>query len=58
MAGEGALHVTDGSPEPLGVSLTKDGINVAVHSDHATHIEFCLFDADGQVEIALSLIHI
>ena len=52
MAGEGALHVTEGSPEPLGVSLTKDGINVAVHSDHATHIEFCLFDADGQVEIA------
>ncbi|MDE1150281.1 MAG: glycogen debranching protein GlgX [Azospirillaceae bacterium] len=39
-----------GSPEPLGVTLTADGVNVAVHSAHATAIEFCLFD--GETEVA------
>ncbi len=42
---------TEGSPEPLGVSLTGDGINVAVYSAHAQAIEFCLFDETGQVEV-------
>ncbi len=32
-----------GAPEPLGVSLHADGINVAVHAPHAEAIEFCLF---------------
>ena len=45
-----------GSPEPLGVTLTSGGINVAVFSVHATSIELCLFDAQGgreQERIAL-----
>jgi len=37
-----------GSPEPLGVTLTPNGVNVAVFSAHATSIEFCLFDEAGE----------
>jgi glycogen debranching enzyme GlgX/4-alpha-glucanotransferase len=43
--------VTCGMPEPLGVSLTATGVNVAVFSAHATAIEFCLFDAAGMREL-------
>ena len=39
--------VTEGTPEPLGVSPAGDGVNVAVFSAHASAIEFCLFDAAG-----------
>ncbi|TWB48263.1 glycogen debranching protein GlgX [Nitrospirillum viridazoti] len=39
-----------GTPEPLGVTLTAHGINVAVHSAHATAIELCLFDAGTEGE--------
>jgi glycogen debranching enzyme GlgX/4-alpha-glucanotransferase len=42
----------EGLPEPLGVSLAGDGVNVAVYSAHAQAIEFCLFDAAGQTEVA------
>jgi isoamylase len=34
-------------PYPLGVSLTERGANVAVYSETADAVEFCLFDADG-----------
>ena len=44
-------RVTEGSPEPLGLTLDARGANVAVFSAHATAIELCLFDADGQTEI-------
>jgi len=44
--------VTEGSPEPLGVSVAAGGINVAVHSHHATAIDMCLFDAEGDAETA------
>jgi glycogen debranching enzyme GlgX/4-alpha-glucanotransferase len=40
-----------GSPEPLGVSLTSTGVNVAVFSANASAIEFCLFDAAGEREV-------
>ena len=43
--------VSDGSPEPLGVTPTATGLNVAVVSAHAEAIHFCLFDATGQVEL-------
>ena len=48
--------MSEGSPEPLGVSLTADGINVAVYSAHATGVELCLFDAAGAVETARILL--
>ena len=38
-----------GDPEPLGVSLRGDGVNVAVFSAHASAIEFCLFDGEREV---------
>ncbi|HEX3982265.1 MAG TPA: glycogen debranching enzyme GlgX, partial [Acidisoma sp.] len=40
-----------GRPEPLGVSLTGDGINIAVFSANATAIELCLFDETGDAEV-------
>ena len=45
-------RATKGSPEPLGVALTPDGVNVAVWSPEAAAIELCLFDAEGEQEIA------
>lgn len=41
-----------GRPEPLGVTPAADGVNVAVFSAHAEAIEFCLFDAAGDTELA------
>ncbi len=45
------VRVGEGSPEPLGVTLDERGANVAVFSGHATAIEFCLFDARGEIEV-------
>ncbi len=41
-----------GSPEPLGVAIDRDGVNVAVFSAHAEAIDLCLFDAAGERETA------
>src|SRR5690606_36105041 len=41
-----------GSPEPLGATLTEDGVNFAVYSSGATRIELCLFDEQGEHELA------
>ena len=43
-----AGRVTDGRPEPLGVTLTPNGVNVAVVSTTAQAVDFCLFDAEGR----------
>src|SRR5664279_968912 len=50
-------RVSQGRPEPPGVTLERNGaldsdhgVNVAVFSAHASAIEFCLFDADGEIE--------
>lgn len=45
-------RASTGSPEPLGVTADARGVNVAVFSAHAERIEFCLFDASGEAEIA------
>lgn len=45
-------RVSTGSPAPLGVTPDARGVNVAVFSSNATRIEFCLFDAAGEVELA------
>jgi len=45
-------EVTEGEPEPLGVSLTPTGINIAIWSAHADAIELCLFDGAGARETA------
>jgi glycogen debranching enzyme GlgX/4-alpha-glucanotransferase len=54
MGGLGA--VTEGDPEPLGVSLTPTGVNVAVWSAQAGAIELCLFDGAGDREIVRVLL--
>ena len=46
------MIATEGSPEPLGVSPSARGVNVAIFSAHATAIEFCLFDEAGEKEVA------
>ncbi|WP_266339989.1 glycogen debranching protein GlgX [Kaistia nematophila] len=45
------MPVGEGSAEPLGVTPTTTGVNVAVVSAHAEAIFFCLFDAEGEVEL-------
>ncbi len=40
--------------EPLGVTLTAGGVNVAVFSRHATKIEFCLFNGKSETRFALT----
>lgn len=44
--------VSAGCHEPLGVTADALGVNVAVFSANAERIEFCLFDAAGEKEIA------
>jgi glycogen operon protein len=44
-----------GRPTPLGVTVTEDGVNVAVFSGHAAGVDFCLFDADGRETARLPL---
>ncbi len=46
------MLVTAGSSEPLGATPDAAGVNFAVFSAHATGIDICLFDADGETERA------
>ncbi len=46
--------MTEGSPEPLGVTVSGDGVNVAVHSPDAERVELCLFDAGVERRVALT----
>jgi len=48
------MQVREGAPEPLGVTLTATGVNVAVFSSTAEAIDFCLFDENG-AETRISL---
>ena len=51
-----ALRCEFGQAFPLGASFTtwqgREGVNFAVYSRHAKHLEVCLFDAQGAVETA------
>ena len=44
-------RLSSGDPEPLGVTLSGDGINVAVFSAFAEAMEICLFDETGTREV-------
>ncbi|HVZ12868.1 MAG TPA: glycogen debranching protein GlgX [Bauldia sp.] len=46
------IAITDGSPEPLGVTLADVGVNVAVVSRNASAVWLCLFDGRGEKETA------
>ena len=43
-------RVSEGSAEPLGVTVAGSGLNVAVFSASAEQIFFCLFDETGTIE--------
>ena len=44
--------MTPGQPWPLGARCQDGGVNVAVFSAHATQIDLCLFDAQGDRALA------
>ena len=41
----------EGRPFPLGATWDGLGVNFALFSAHATKVELCLFDGDGQTEL-------
>jgi isoamylase len=45
------IPVREGRPFPLGATWDGLGVNFAVFSAHATRIELCLFDNDGNTEL-------
>jgi glycogen operon protein len=48
-----------GQPYPLGATLTRDGVNFAVFSSNATHVDLCLFDKpeDGKPSRQIRIFH-
>ncbi len=46
--------LTPGRPWPMGATALADGsgVNFAVFSEHALHIDLCLFDAEGGTELS------
>ncbi|MBO0663163.1 glycogen debranching protein GlgX [Jiella sp. MQZ9-1] len=44
-------RIREGRPFPLGATWDGIGVNFAIFSAHATKVELCLFDADGETEI-------
>jgi glycogen operon protein len=46
------VTLQSGSPEPLGATLTAEGVNFAVYSGGAARVELCLFDESGAQEVA------
>ncbi len=46
--------MNEGRPEPLGVTLDVDGVNVAVHAPDAELVELCLFDGDTERRVKLA----
>jgi isoamylase len=43
-----------GTPYPLGATWDGGGVNFAVFSEHATAVDLCLFDADGEERVRLT----
>ncbi len=44
--------LAEGAPEPIGVTADAAGVNIAIVAPDATSIEFCLFDATRDVQLA------
>ncbi|SEW14277.1 glycogen debranching protein GlgX [Luteibacter sp. 329MFSha] len=42
-----AIRITEGRPFPRGASFDGSGTNFAIFSAHATRVELCLFDDEG-----------
>ena len=41
------MRVWPGKPFPLGATWDGEGTNFSIFSEHAVHVELCLFDEDG-----------
>ncbi len=46
------MQINAGSPRPLGVACSEQGVNFAMYSSNATRVELCLYDAQGVAEVA------
>ena len=46
------VEIREGLPHPLGATWDGQGVNFALFSAHATRVEVCLFDEQGQRETA------
>jgi isoamylase len=44
------MRAMPGRPYPLGATWDGAGVNFALFSEHATHVELCLFDSPGATE--------
>ena len=44
-------RIDDGSPYPLGANWDGKGVNFAIFSEHATAVDLCLFEKNGEREI-------
>ncbi|MGY3105076.1 glycogen debranching enzyme GlgX [Bradyrhizobium sp. LM3.4] len=44
-------RITEGKPFPLGATWDGLGVNFALFSAHATKVELCLFDDNGETEL-------
>ena len=49
------MNIRPGEPYPLGASWDGPGVNFALFSEHATHVELCLFDAPDATREAARL---
>jgi isoamylase len=49
------LRVWPGRPYPLGATWDGTGVNFALFSEHATGVELCLFNDDGDVEESVKI---
>ena len=47
-----ATHLNPGMPYPLGAHWDGHGVNFALVAPHATAVMLCLYDEDGQTEVA------
>jgi len=45
------LLLAPGRAHPMGAQARDGGVNISVFSEHAEHVELCLFDARGEVEL-------
>ncbi|GAC1651651.1 MAG: glycogen debranching protein GlgX [Gemmatimonadaceae bacterium] len=44
------MRIWPGRPYPLGATWDGEGVNFAIFSEHATGVELCLFERDGDAE--------
>ena len=51
MASELKAHISEGHPHPRGATWDEKGTNFAIFSEHATKVEVCIFDDEGEEEL-------